>query len=96
MLWALCAIEGERGFQGKVDDGLRWDAHLFGETQSRIVVSLRPEDIDQVEEIASKADVPFKRLGLVTGDRFIIRGLVDLSLEDLDHHWSNGLAKALE
>ena len=93
---ALCAIKGGKGFQGELEDDLRWDARLFGEPQSRIVVSLNPEVLDEVEKVASKAGVPLKRLGLVGGDRFGIQGLIDLSLKDIDECWNNGLAKTLE
>ena len=43
---AECCIAGAVGFRGSGGISGRWDAALFGERQSRIVVSLAPEAVD--------------------------------------------------
>jgi phosphoribosylformylglycinamidine synthase len=50
----------------------RLDAVLFGETQSRIVISTQPEHLPRLQELARAAGVPLSYLGLVGGERLMI------------------------
>jgi phosphoribosylformylglycinamidine synthase len=50
----------------------RLDAVLFGETQSRIVLSTQPEHLTRLQELARAAGVPLSYLGLVGGGRLTI------------------------
>ena len=50
-------------------DGIRLDSLLFGETQSRIVLSLAPEALPKLQEMAKRAGVPLCVLGNVGGDK---------------------------
>lgn len=56
----------------------RLDALLFGEAQSRIVVSCRPADAEVLREIAVREGVEWTRLGTVTGDRLVVDGWISL------------------
>ena len=60
---ALCAIKGEIGIECEVSGKGRWDAALFGEVQSRIVVSAMPGDVERVKELAEEARVSGDRAG---------------------------------
>ena len=75
---------------------IRMDALLFGETQSRILISCHPRNFPQVQRIARRNKVPCARLGVVTGDRITIRRIkkrvLDLSLEELGNKWRKGLS----
>lgn len=51
----------------------RLDAVLFGETQSRVVVSAAPEHITQLQEMARHAGVAISFLGTVGGDKLVVR-----------------------
>jgi phosphoribosylformylglycinamidine synthase len=73
---------------------LRPDAALFAETQSRVVISVAPADLVEVEERAARAGLPCRRLGTVGGDRLII-GPVDVGLDAAERAWRGGLADAL-
>jgi phosphoribosylformylglycinamidine synthase len=88
---AEACIAGGSGFQGDLDVRGRWDAALFGEAQSRIAVSVRPESLGDLRRLATEEDVPLVVLGTVGGKRFKIRGLVDLPLDDIDRAWRYGL-----
>ncbi len=70
----------------------RLDAALFGEAQSRIVVSVSPEHAWLLEKLADRWEVEALRLGIVSGKRLIIKGFIDLSLNELGKAWWNGLA----
>ncbi len=69
---------------------LRPDAVLFGETQSRIVISFKDDDRDAVMKAAKEANVVFTILGRVaTHDRLILKPYINESVTDLrDAHRS--------
>ena len=89
---AESSLIGDVGFAGGWPLGERVDASLFGEVQSRVVVSLADEDVAWLSEAASNADVPILRLGKVGGRRFAIDGALDVSLEDAAQAWWEGLS----
>jgi len=69
----------------------RADALLFGETASRIVVSIAPERSLGFESAARTANVPYAKLGNVAGDRLVIGRLVNLEVSRALNAWENGL-----
>ena len=89
---AESSIAGGLGFHGAFKVAGRWDAALFGEAQSRVVVSLRPDYLGELERMALELNVPLVCLGAVrAGPRFIIDGVVDLPTEELAGAWHSGL-----
>jgi phosphoribosylformylglycinamidine synthase II len=92
---AECSIGGNIGFRGQLEIAGRIDAALFAEGQSRIIVTAAPDQLPRLERVAAEHKVPLRRLGLVEGKRFIIEGLVDLSLEEIAKAWRGGLEEAL-
>jgi len=81
------------------EDGTRTDELLFGESPSRIVVSVNKDDAKKLEEIADKHSVAFKALGYVGGGKLTIKGgkkiLIDLPLESLSDSWRNAIPSRL-
>ncbi len=73
----------------------RWDAALFGERQSRIVVSLLPEQAPLLERMAAALDTPLLELGQTGGSRFRLGRYVDRPLSEVAAAWNNGLEEAL-
>jgi phosphoribosylformylglycinamidine synthase len=72
---AECALSSTQLLGATIDlaqNGLRADSLLFGESQSRIVVSVKPEDTAAVRRIAGKAGVPCAELGTVCRDLLTI------------------------
>jgi len=88
---AESCIIADIGFRGTLPVNGRLDAALFGEAQSRAVVSISPGAVRRLEEMAFKHGVPVTRLGVVGGSRFILKGLSDLPVAELKQAWSNGL-----
>jgi phosphoribosylformylglycinamidine synthase II len=88
---AESCIIGDTGFRGTLPVHSRLDAALFGEAQSRAVVSISPGAVRRLEEMAFKHGVPVTRLGTVGGGLFILKGLANLPVSDLEQAWSNGL-----
>jgi phosphoribosylformylglycinamidine synthase II len=92
---AECCIAGGVGFQGEFLTSGRWDAALFGERQSRIVVSTPPDRLNDLERVCRAEGVAWTRLGRTDGSSFNISGLVDLPLAQLDDAWRNALERAI-
>ena len=51
---------------------MRADAFLFGESQSRVVVSVKEENLDGFLELVNKSDVEWANLGSVTSGELLI------------------------
>jgi len=73
----------------------RLDASLFGEAQSRIVVSVTPRAVWKLEKLAARWQIGAKELGTVGGKRLILKGYIDLSLKQVGKAWWGGLEKLL-
>ena len=81
--------------RGGLETGGRIDAEIFGEEQSRIVVSLEPARLGELQKLAARHQVSLKELGTVGGERFVIEGMIDLPLRDVAEAWRGGLKQAL-
>ena len=98
----LIARDTPRLLGAKVDlsawDKLRLDALLFGETQSRVVVTAKPLDAVKVVERAKLMGVPAAQIGTVGGDKLVIktgRGEFSAPLTTLHDAWWNAIARAM-
>src|SRR5205085_7134833 len=60
------------GFSIETDFDCRADAFLFGEAQSRIVVSVSPEKLDDFVDVLVASDVEFSNLGTITSGELLI------------------------
>jgi phosphoribosylformylglycinamidine synthase len=85
-------------------DALRLDALLFGESQSRVVLSVKPELADQVLNRAWDSGIPATKIGTVGGDRFVIdveKGQwsegcrIDLPVNQLYDQWALSIERTL-
>jgi len=75
--------------------GGRLDATLFGEVQSRIVVSVDQDKVRQLQALAKGQGIPLTRLGTVGGRRFTIDRYIDLPLDEMEAAWRQSLEKML-
>jgi phosphoribosylformylglycinamidine synthase len=76
----------------------RLDALLFGESQARIIISVKSGQAAGVVERAREAGLPARRLGQVGGGTLEIltaRGKVESRLEKLHDLWWNSIARAM-
>jgi phosphoribosylformylglycinamidine synthase len=85
----------ELGFTLETKENLRADAYLFGEGQSRVVVSVKAELISNFEK--TLGDFPHERIGIVTTGEMLIDGdfwgTIDWWKEQYDTSIENYLAK---
>jgi phosphoribosylformylglycinamidine synthase len=68
------AMPNGLGFEVNTDDSVRKDAFLFGEAQSRVVVSVSSDRKLALEALLEKHAVPFFKLGNVKGEKMVIDG----------------------
>jgi phosphoribosylformylglycinamidine synthase len=74
------------------------DALLFGETQSRVVISCQPLDTVKVIERAKLMGVPAVQIGKVGGGRLTIKtgaGEFSAPVAELHDLWWNAIARAM-
>ena len=92
---AESSIAGNIGFTASFALSGRWDAALFGETESRIVVSLPEDRLTQLQRLCSDEGVPSVVLGRVGGSMLSLGSSIDLDLDDVEDEWSGGLERAV-
>jgi phosphoribosylformylglycinamidine synthase len=76
----------------------RLDALLFGETQSRVVISCQALDAVKVVERAKLMGVPAVQIGKVGGDKLTVKtagGEFSAPLTELHDQWWNSIARAM-
>ncbi len=67
----------------------RKDTELFGESHSRIIISVKRKNLTLVEEILNKFHQPYIELGLVGGDQLIINKEIKANAADLRNIWES-------
>lgn len=92
---AECCIVGGKGFQGSFSITERWDSALFGENQSRIIVSTDPDNLSELKQLCLQEEVPWTHLGIVTGNTLSISEHVELDIEKIGSVWQKSLENSL-
>jgi len=74
---AECCLLGKNriGCRINLEDKIRTDALLFGETQSRILISLEENQGDAFKSLAGKRKVPYSIIGKTGGENILIKHL---------------------
>ncbi|GAA4467246.1 phosphoribosylformylglycinamidine synthase subunit PurL [Nibrella saemangeumensis] len=93
---AESAMTGNLGFDITTDEALRTDAFLFGESQSRVVVSVSADKQAGFEATLQQSGVAFSRLGEVTERDFVIDGQTLLTVSEAKDLYDNALGNLLE
>ncbi|MFC5271454.1 phosphoribosylformylglycinamidine synthase subunit PurL [Adhaeribacter terreus] len=89
------AMPKHLGFSIKTDSNFRKDAYLFGESQSRVVVSVKAEQKAAFEEMLKSKNTAFTQLGEVTSGVCEIDGETWHQTSDLKHVYDNALGKIM-
>jgi phosphoribosylformylglycinamidine synthase len=94
----VTAPEHRRGATLEIPGEIRPDALLFGESASRIVLSVPPDQVERLRAFAREHGVPCAVLGAVGGDHLALRGRrfnLLLSVDAMYWAWSTGLSRLL-
>ena len=74
----------------------RLDFVLFGEAHSRIIISIRRDDLNKLNQILNKIDVPSHILGEVIHERFIIDDFIDAPINNLYDLWYHAIERKMQ
>ena len=92
---AESAIAGEFGAEIAAPISGRWDAALFGEGQSRIIVTVNPASVADLANTCDTNNVPWTKLGIVSGANLTFGNLLSVPVSQLSEIHAEGLANAL-
>jgi len=99
---AECCFRGQSDPMGasvEITESFRVDSALFGESQSRIIVSVGEGSVESLKAIAAKHGVPCLVLGVTGGDRLVIKKgtetLIDQPAGMLKKVWQDAIPKML-
>lgn len=84
------------GFDIATDSEIRIDSFLFGESQSRIVVSVTPNKVNTFIDFMRKQDFPFLSLGHVTKGELRIDDISFGFIYDIKKKYMNTLGDIIE
>ncbi|HUI08794.1 MAG TPA: phosphoribosylformylglycinamidine synthase subunit PurL [Bacteroidota bacterium] len=94
-----CIGDGRNPIGAEVDivaDGLRWDFLLFGEDQSRAIVSASAGNGHSVLEIAKKHGVEAAVIGRVGGMRLLIGDVIDVPVAEVGRLYTESIGNSME
>lgn len=79
-----------------IKDEIRADCLLFGESQSRILVTIEKKDLNLLEKIAGGNSVKLHVIGEVGGKRLTINDWIHLSVDEIKIIYDRSLEKMME
>ena len=89
------AMPNDLGFKVVQESSVRKDAFLFGESQSRVVVSIDRAKKDQFEKMLSDHSQAFEFLGTIEGNAALIDGQNFGEIEILKEYFETALENRL-
>ena len=84
------------GFDIQTDAALRTDAFLFGESQSRAIISIDPMEQPVLEKLLYESGIPFRKLGEVTEGDIRIDGKAYHNITQFGQLYDEALGKIME
>lgn len=99
---AECCFNPEKSFGAEIDLKGGYTSAvtaLFNEFQSRVLISVTPENSEKTMSILQEREIPFQQLGRVGGDQLRVRvGSEKFSwpIADLHDDWWNAIRRAVE
>jgi phosphoribosylformylglycinamidine synthase subunit PurL len=98
---AECCISGERRIGASVcfeTSTERLDQILFNESQSRVIISVKPDSAFATEAVCAAAEIPFFRLGEVGGSDLVVatpRETLRWDIAQLHQAWYFSIERAM-
>ncbi|MFA9432648.1 phosphoribosylformylglycinamidine synthase subunit PurL [Egicoccus sp. AB-alg2] len=93
---AESCVAGAVGVEVAVDPDLDPAQALFSESPGRVVVTVTSRNVRAFAQLCADAEVPLTDIGTVGGDALVVRGLVDVTLDDLEAAHLHGLGDVLD
>jgi phosphoribosylformylglycinamidine (FGAM) synthase-like enzyme len=91
-----CLASPDRlGARIELEQSMRADVLLFGESQSRILVTFDRQNWPRLRDRAQREEIPVQAIGEVGGTRLEIGDWIDRSVAELTEIWEDALERAL-
>ncbi len=93
-----CISDPDHPVGAKVDIPVnsRQDFSFFSETQSRVILTINPENLDAFEEIAGKSFTPFSYIGTTGGEKFKVNENYTFDLAELSGLYYNSISSRMD
>ena len=94
-----CCISDRENMFGasiNISDELRSDCLLFGETQSRVILSCDSKNENELIAFFKKQNVSCQNIGTTGGNRLTINDMISVDLKDLAEAFYNALPELME
>ena len=88
-----CCINGSKGVTVTSEIKGRWDVALFGEEQSRILISANPSNEHTLIAICKEKSVPIMKIGYVSEKDISIGSLIQTEVDDIRGYWEAGISQ---
>jgi phosphoribosylformylglycinamidine synthase len=88
-------LAGELGFDICSQQEYRLDAWLFGESQSRVLVSCKPDGLESLLSLAAQHGIPALQIGTVTGPSVTVNGSDWGAMAELESGYAQALPSRL-
>ncbi len=75
---------------------IRPDYYLFGEDQSRVIITSDPDNVNNIIKLAKKNKIHFEILGEVIKEKFMIDKLINLEVMNISKSYINSLKKRVD
>lgn len=89
------AMVSNLGFEINTASDIRKDAFLFGESQSRVVVSVPSNNVSNIESALKKLNINYSILGVVKGSSVVIDTIDFGKISDYKHDFDNSIESYL-
>jgi phosphoribosylformylglycinamidine synthase len=75
---------------------LRADALYFGESQSRVIISVKPQDKEAVIQAAQKQNIPITLIGKVSSGELVIGDRIKMSIEEILNIYQSAIPRRMD
>jgi phosphoribosylformylglycinamidine synthase subunit PurL len=83
------------GFDITTDPSIRKDAYLFGEAQSRVVVSVKEKQLHDLKNTLAAMNIPFEKIGIVSAGSISVDGADWGDICNWKEKYDNAISKLL-
>jgi phosphoribosylformylglycinamidine synthase len=93
---AECCFRNRLGCSVTLDSRVRSDSLLFGESQSRAIISAPPEHHDRITQLAQDHNISLRKIGITGGLNLKINDLIDIPVVKLSRIYQEAIPKLME
>ena len=84
------------GAEIELDDTIRTDSLLFGESQSRAIITALPKSAGRIDELRRRHHVPVKKIGVTGGPNLKFNNWIDVPVDKLRKIYEEAIPKLME